>query len=85
MGIPWLIGNYSLPNDGLALTISDTNPKRELSFESDGYFDQYPIKCFSCLLHFRFRNARSCAPYKQYKVIWGGFMLPARSAARKSR
>nr|BAB01893.1 unnamed protein product [Arabidopsis thaliana] len=57
LGIPWLIGNYSLPNDGLALTISDTNPKRELSFESDGYFDQYPIKCFSCLLHFRFRNA----------------------------
>ncbi|OAO92807.1 hypothetical protein AXX17_AT5G29550 [Arabidopsis thaliana] len=29
----------SLPKDGLALTISETNPRRELSFGSDGYFD----------------------------------------------
>jgi len=51
-GVYWLIGNYSLPKDGLALTISETNPRRELSFGSDGYFDQYPIKSISCLLHF---------------------------------
>ncbi|CAD5332983.1 unnamed protein product [Arabidopsis thaliana] len=56
--------NYSLPKDGLALTIAETKPKLELSVRSDDYFEHYPKKSIACLLDFTEKCKIMCTIFK---------------------
>jgi len=50
--ISWSCCGYSLPKDGLELTIAESKPKLELSVRSEDYFEHYPKKSIACLLDF---------------------------------